>query len=110
MPDFTLAAGDFITDYTWRTLDLSAIVPDPSCCVRIYVRVEDNVASDLEFRRPGGVGTESCVTSITPGRPVAIETSVNMAGAQAIEYRGTNVAWITIELTVTGWFVPPSAG
>lgn len=107
-PDRTLAAGDFVTDGTWRELDLSDIVPADACCIMCYVRVEDNVTNDLLFRRVGGVGTEACISSLTPGRPVALTFPVNAAGSAIIEYNAANAVWTLIELTVLGWFRPPT--
>lgn len=103
-PDFTLAAGDFTTDGTWRSLSLVGILPRNCCCVRMFILVEDNAVSDLEFRRPGGIGVEAVVSSVLAGKSIGLEVTINLAGQRRIEYRATSTVWTTIELTVLGWF------
>ena len=107
LPDFTLAAGDFTTDGAWHELDLTDILPAAPCCARFFCVVEDNLPSDLEFRRPAGAGVEAFIPAISAGRPNGLEFSVNLNGQTGVEYRATNTVWTTIELTLTGWFRLP---
>jgi hypothetical protein len=108
VPDFTLAGGDFTTDGNWHTLELGGILPGVGCCVRLFAQVEDNLPSDLFFRRPDGAGAEAEVQAISAGRPNGLEFSVNLNGTTRVEYMASNTVWTTIELTVIGWFVRPT--
>lgn len=100
-------AGDFITDYTWRDLDLSAIVPAGAKAVSITGYVLDDVAySTLEFREKGNTNIFNRIVGSTPAANVAdyFNGRVWCDTNRVIQYRGKNVTFTGIGLTITGWF------
>ena len=102
------AVGDFTTDASWNDLDLSSIVPAGAVAVHLYVVINDNAAgSAMLFRKNGNsnafnIGRVAThVTGITESGDVITTLDSN----RVIEYWGTNVAFVSIDVTVKGWFI-----
>jgi len=100
--------GDFITDGTWRGLDLSGIVPAGALAINIRVLVVDNVlASRVLFRKPGNtnpinvLGLDILVVNANHG----LYGHVACGADRTIAYWGSNLTFTTLQLAVIGWFI-----
>jgi len=100
--------GDFTTDGTWRDLDLSAIVPAGVRTIHIHCVMNDDVAtSEILFREKGNanevnyLGGPCIVANIWRD----IDGIVSCDANRVIQYKGSNVAFAAINLTIRGWWV-----
>lgn len=102
------AVGDFTTDNTWRDWDISAIVPKNAKAAFINIEIKDDAAgSKMDFRRNGNTDATYSISSIaTQVANVSVYGSliVPVHSDRIIEYRGSNLAFITINAFVKGWF------
>lgn len=103
--DFEVA--DFTTDGTWKELDLSSIVPSNAVAVNIKVQVlDDTVGSYLRFRTNGNSNEVNRVEVATQ----TLNFYSHMCGTIALDsnkkigYKGSNVTFTYIFLTISGWF------
>lgn len=101
--------GDFTTDGTWKIdgLDLSAIVPAGAVAVSLEVIIKDD-AADSDFGvRQNAVNLENLVFSRTQVANVnnSFRGIVAIDNNRLLDYFGDNLAFITISLAVTGWFI-----
>ncbi len=102
--DFTLS--DFITDNTWRNLDLSAIVPAGARWVILYIRISDDaIGSAMVFRKDGNSNAYTVSAVRTQAANVEIEATlfVPCSTARVIEYKGSNLTFSAIIIAVLGW-------
>lgn len=103
--DFTV--GSFVTDGTWRDLDLSSIVPADAKAVLLRVDVIDNVvASYFEMRKNGNANAinVAIVQTIVANMHHYENFIVKCDSNRVIEYNGSNVAFTGIDVTVRGWW------
>ncbi len=105
--DFSV--GDFITDNTWRDLDLSSIVTDSAAvAVVLHVTMNDGAAgSRFLFRKKGNsnsravAGTQTQVANVVLSADFTIPCDTN----QIVQYLGDNLTFTAINVTVLGWFL-----
>lgn len=105
VPDFVV--GDFVTDGTWRTLDLSGIVPAAAAdkLVHFRLKIRDDQAQRLfELRRTAGPNVCNVVTCYIQAANYyrGLEAWVRMDG-RTIQYKASSTVWSTIDLSVAGW-------
>jgi hypothetical protein len=103
--------GDFTTDGTWNDLDLSAVVPAAGAgrLVLLHVEVEDDAAeSAFSVREKGNANAFNVGSVITQVANVLTSGDlwVLADGTRTIQYFGTNLAFVTIDLYVRGWMEP----
>lgn len=103
------AVGDFITDGTEKVdgLDLSAIVPVGAITVHLGVFVNDDAANS-EFRiRQNGVNVRNWIAIRTQVANVTIskESFIDVDPDRLLDYKGDNLAFISIDVVVLGWFI-----
>jgi len=100
--------ADFITDNTWRDLDLSAIVPAGAKAILIRIHLYGTTATAFcSLRKNGNTNAINVSTTYlyaTPGR-TKDDVWVIPDSNRLIEYCISNITWTTIELTVGGWVV-----
>jgi len=104
--DFTV--GDFITDNTWRELDLFPIVGAGVKLVLLFIDVWDaDTVFQYEFRQKGNANAFNIAKrkAIASGfgfyEDIEVLTDVN----GKIEYRMSSGTYDTIDVLVRGWFV-----
>jgi len=100
--------GDLITDNTWRDLDLGAKgVPANATAVYIRVAIQDDaVNSYMQFRKDGNtnaIAKSDIWTQVA--NSVMIGNMVVGVTNQTIEYKGSNLAFLIIQITVVGWWL-----
>ena len=103
--DFT--ASNLTTDATWRDLDLSTKIPKGVKWVILQVEVKDDAtASELSFRKNGYYNTVNIGRIATQVANVSnygdIVVQVDKDGK--IEYKGSNLTFTTINITIRGYF------
>jgi len=99
--------GDFITDATYRDLDLSGIVPIDAKAVVLSCRIRNNASGQQFIFRPNGL-----VNSFTAERLYTQAAAVYIGYVfiialdvgRVIEYYGVNTTWTVIDVCVVGWF------
>jgi len=100
--------GDLTTDWTWRDLDLSAIVPVNAIAVHIVAIVrDDNAISNFQFRK-NGFTTEINISRIATQSNLAsmyMDVIQPCDADRVIEYRATNTTFSTISIYVRGWII-----
>lgn len=103
--DFTV--GDFTTDATWRTLDLSSIVPAGAKAVSMHIKLKDELLSSaMNFRKNGNAEEYNTSTlriqstNVTNDLDLVVACDVN----RIIEYYGSDLTFTTINLTIKGWW------
>jgi len=100
---------DFIADFTWRNMDLSAIVPANACLVCLTTNIAAATAAKLLEIRPQGesqVFNRNMVQTQVPYVSNQGQHIVAISSTGIVEYRLTNsIDWSVIRLVVTGWFV-----
>jgi len=104
--DFTV--GDFTTDYTWRDLSLSAIVPAGAKAVLLRAAVRDNLVNQIfEFRKNGN--TNDRVRALIRTQVADISNDLDLICAcdedRIVEYRGLNTTFTVISVVVKGWWI-----
>lgn len=103
--DFDL--GDITTDWTWRELDLSGIVPAGVKAVSVIIGVNDDAADSIvHFGKNGNNGgtNETRVMTMVANVTRHVDAIIAVDGDRKIEYKATNTTWTVIELTVKGWW------
>lgn len=101
--------GDLTTDNTWNDLDLSSIINNSRAkAVVLRLVVEDDaVASIFSVRKNGNSNSVAIPSLRTQVANVATDGMLIVAcdTSQVIEYRASNLAWVSIGIVVIGWFV-----
>ena len=99
---------DLTLDGTWVDLNLFDIVPVNAKAVLLHVTVEGNSATwSMMFRKNGNVNeiihehVESLRANVERSRNAIVALDVN----RVIEYKGDNVAWTTVNIVVSGWWI-----
>lgn len=105
--DWDKGIGDFVTDNTWRDLDLSALVPEYANAVHIRLAFEnDFVMKTIAFREKGNVNvvnaseTNSLVSAATHQRSVICALDSD----RFILYRISVGGWTKLNFLVRGWW------
>lgn len=102
--DFT----SFTTDGSWHDLDLSSIVPSGAVAAVLRVQIKDDAAeSILQFRKNGATSTYAIPGVMTQVANIMNEQVITVPcdEARAIEYKGTNTTFTSIEVDVIGWII-----
>jgi len=106
--DYDFIVGDLTCDWTWRDLDLSAIVPVNAVAVHIVAIVrDDNVISNFQLRK-NGMSTEINIARIATQSNLAsmyLDVIQPCDADRVIEYRATNAVFSTISIYVRGWII-----
>lgn len=100
--------GDFNMDYTWRDIDLSAVVPANAAFVRIYLTCNSVSANaDFSVRKKGNTLPYNISTLMTQVSDLTVCSTyfVPIGTDGKIQYRGLEVPWGMLNLTVLGWVV-----
>jgi len=100
--------SDFVTDGTWRDLDLSSIVPEGASAVLISGNMLDNTVGLLFSFRQNGVSSGS-----TAMRAYIQASNIDYGfcwtlpvdACRKVEYYATNTTWTRIRISVAGWFI-----
>ena len=109
--DFTIV--DFTTDNTWRTLDLSGIVPVGAVAVHMMIYIRDNAAnSELLFRKNGNTNLHNAGRINTQVANIDIRQDIIVAcdANRVIEYKGAPAGFTFIYVIVRGWWIPDGVG
>ena len=104
--DFTTV--DFIKDDTWRSLDLSSIIPVGTKLVFFRVTCECvNAARNILFRKGGQSSFYNTVQILTQvgNLIIAVDISVSPDATRKIEYLVNPDTWDVIDVVVKGWLV-----
>lgn len=99
---------DFITDYTWRTLDLSSLVPAGAKAVLLLNDIKDNTIGMTFFMRRNGQSyakNNSGITTQVANHYFRGSVVVALDENRIIEYRASAGTWDFIFLTVRGWWL-----
>lgn len=112
--DFTLAA-DLTTDGTWRTLDLSSILPEGAVAANIWVYAVDDAAGSLFMMRPYGVSdaggyAQPHLRTQVVDKGLDGTFLLGVSTDRKIEYYATNTTWSQIYVSVVGWLIPGAEG
>ena len=102
--DFTLT--DLTTDGTWRSLDISGIVPEGTQWIILRVWVKDDAADSAIHLN--GDGQENGANTVLANTQVANITKapqhwVKIAPGRLLYYKADNLTWTEIQLKVQGW-------
>lgn len=104
-----LQVGGFTTDGTWKVdgLDLSGIVPAGATGVVISVLVNDDAASSTFHVRPNATDTANDHQVWIQVANISHKDNFTMPidADRLLDYYGSNLAFVTIDLTVVGWFI-----
>lgn len=100
--------GDFTADGNWHVngLDLSGVVPVGAVAVVLRLSLRDDAAgSRLEIRQ-NVTADEAMLVQYTQVTNITIESHATLPidGDRLLDYRATNLVFITIDLIVLGWF------
>lgn len=104
---FDFAVGDFITDGTWRDLDLSGIVPAGAKAVSLKVYVEDNlVGQSFLLRENGNTNPYNAPIILTQiaNVPCGADLIVVCDSNRVVEYFASNTTWTALFLVVKCWW------
>lgn len=105
--DYTLGAP-LITDGTWYDLDLSAIVPAGAKAVVLAVSVKDDVVgNNIQFRNNGNTDefNKSVVAAYAANITSYADVIVACDAQRIIEYKGNDTVFVSISVTIKGWFI-----
>lgn len=103
--DFTLL--DFTTDEAWYDLDLSSIVPASAKAVVFQLWMRGNTVNRYaQFRTKGNAFSINSSLLYTQIAAVykAGDLIVPLNSDRIIQYKFKNIVWVTINLTVKGWW------
>ena len=103
--DFVIPS--WTTNGLWHSLNLSAIVPAGAKAVLLQTEVQSMGATDkIRFRELGNANQINMATCETL-RAGIIRSEMKIVASSAdrkIQYMADNIAWITINCTVRGWW------
>lgn len=110
-----VAANDFgiptiVPDATWRTLDLSSIVPEQARAVYLKLKLVSGptIGHNFKIRQYGEGNVYNSVEQETQvdQQEICISGIVAISRNRLIEYKGANTAdWDNIYITILGWFI-----
>lgn len=101
------ATASFTKDWTWRDLDLSAIVPAGAKAVVVRVKGQSTVNwGSFYLRKNGNVNfaVTSGLVCVIANAPFHVHMTVAIDANRKIEYIAENVTWTTLDLVVMGWW------
>jgi len=106
------AAADYLvtgltTDGTWRTLDLSGIIP--ACAVAVHLKTRLQAAptgNRIRFRKKGNTNEISTLSfpNLAPNVIHRPEGICAVGGSREIEYNADNISWSVLSILVRGWW------
>ena len=103
------AVGAFTTDGTWKIdgLDLSGIVPAGAIAVLLSINLADDAAGNFFIVRANATDTGNDLGQTTQVANIGIRTPAVVAidSNRLLDYIGSNVAFTTIDIWVTGWYI-----
>ena len=103
--DWDFQVSDLTTDNTYRTLDLSNIIPDVAKAVLLYVRVQDGVTNSfIWFREKGNSNTQNRGMVRTQVADLINEADLIIPCANGVEYRTSLDTFDTLDIAVKGWW------
>ncbi len=100
--------SDFTTNGNPQTMDLSAIVPAGAIAIAIKCHImDDAVGTYMTFWKNGNTYTINAFRCLTQVANVTIDFygTVFCDAGRVIAYKGANLAFGDINLTVVGWYV-----
>ncbi len=100
--------GDFITDETWRDLDLSGIIDVNAVCVVLTLKIQQTaLGSYVAFRKKGDTDAFTAITTRIQSTTIAFDNSVVVpcSSDRKIQYLIKDVVWTTVRATVSGWWL-----
>lgn len=102
--------GDLVTDGSWDTLDLSAIVPEGTEAIILRVDVQDdgNDGSWIQLQKDTAQNNSELIFVVAP---VATQQNqqqviVQVKSDRTIRYRTNDTTFEALSLVVQGWFAP----
>lgn len=101
-------SGDFTKDNVWRDLDLSAIVPAGAITVALSCHIQaTEVAKRVQFRKKGNVNTRNVAEMWTQVSAAdhAGDLIVALDADKKIQYRIHAATWLSLNVTVKGWWL-----
>jgi hypothetical protein len=101
--------GNFTTDYTWRDLDCSSIVPAGATAIHFRVSLDDGVVGSLfQLRENGNSNTRNLTLQRIQVANKYIDADMwcSCDSNRVVEYRGSNVTFSAIDVTIRGWIIP----
>lgn len=104
-PDFDHTT--LTTNGNWQDLDLSSIIAPNAKAVVIKVLVQDGVTgSYLQFRKKGN-SNDVAVGDVRTQAANVVNGNTMTVPCDAdgyVQYRGSNLAFTAIDVTILGWF------
>lgn len=108
--EFDFEDDDFIADVTWRSLDISHIVPEGATAIAIFVWVDaEGIDKMLKFAPYGYTGHYNgayCLTQVA-GQPIGYDCIVGMTVERKINYICSvdgALPWELKGMTIKGWW------
>lgn len=106
-PDFNETG--LTTDDTWKLdgLDLTDIIPVGATQVIIRIAVDDGVAGSIFQVRQNATNVDNKLKSITQAADILNENAglVAIDGDRKLDYKGSNLAFTTIDIFILGWVI-----
>jgi len=100
--------NDLTTDWTWRDLDCSAIVPENAVAILFYMQLSSVlVPRDLQLRKKGNVNNhnrsniKAGVSNTVVSGDFVCPCDVN----RFVQYRATAGVFVSIVIGVRGWWL-----
>lgn len=106
--DWDLTNLDMVMDNTWRTWDLSAIVPAGASAVSLNIRGRHfTPGKELAFAENGNINYHNSVGLRTMVGSLYIYTNsiVKIDSNRCIQYKAMAPNWQDIKVCVQGWFL-----
>lgn len=101
--------GDFTTDASWKNdgLDLSGIIPSGAVAVHLLITIEDELVGSKFRIRKDVASSSNRYYGVTYLADKGIDSHVIIAldSNRLLDYFGDNVGFVTIDVTVLGWFI-----
>jgi len=101
--------GDFTTDGTWKVngLNLSGPLPVGTKAAIIRLLAKDDAAGSEFEIRPNGVDVNNMHGLFTQVANISVEKDfiIPVDPDRLFDYYGTNLVFITIDVTVVGYFI-----
>lgn len=97
------------TDWTWRELDLSSIIPEGTKSILIYILVRADAPNRIFAMKKKGFDSNN--NSININTQVANISICQDSGIVEVDedrivlYRGTDIAFAEISLGIRGWWI-----
>lgn len=104
---YDFVVGNFTTDGTWRDFDLSSIVPVGTKTVALHIQLRDDATdSRMSFREKGNAHAVniSVIGTQVANLSTFADLIVQLDGDRKAEYQGSNLAFLTINVAVKGWW------